>query len=152
MLGQHDATNVDDHLHADDENEALTGRLGCPRPYPPRPARGWRGTAGGEGLPDRLSRTAFSKESKRPVSIKPREDPRMKAKRSSKNVPPDGLPTYRLLTGPDDAAFCRRVSEALALGYKLYGSPAATYNGKDVMVAQAVIWPSVERAIATPKG
>ena len=38
--------------------------------------------------------------------------------------PPDGLPTYRLLTGPDDASFCRRVSDALALGYRLYGSPA----------------------------
>ena len=31
-------------------------------------------------------------------------------------TPPDNLPTYRLLTGPDDAAFCKRVSEALALG------------------------------------
>ena len=76
----------------------------------------------------------------------------MKAKRSSKNVPPDGLPTYRLFTGPDDAAFCRRVSEALAFGYKLYGSPAATFKGKDVMVAPAVIWPAVELAIAKSKG
>ncbi len=55
--------------------------------------------------------------------------------------PPDGLPTYRLLTGPDDAAFCKRVSEALAMGYMLYGSPAATFNGSQVIVAQAVIWP-----------
>ena len=39
--------------------------------------------------------------------------------------------------------FCRRVSEALALGYKLYGSPAITFNGKDIIVAQAIIWPSV---------
>jgi hypothetical protein len=70
----------------------------------------------------------------------------MTAKRRAKNVPPDGLPTYRLLTGPDDAAFCRRVSEALALGYKLYGSPAVTFNGKDVIVAQAIIWPSIQRA------
>ena len=30
--------------------------------------------------------------------------------------PPDGLPAYRLPTGKDDAAFCRRVSDALALG------------------------------------
>lgn len=37
--------------------------------------------------------------------------------------PPDGLPRYRLLTGKDDAKFCHRVSEALALGYQLYGSP-----------------------------
>lgn len=65
-------------------------------------------------------------------------------KRGPGKKPPDGLPAYRLLTGPDDAAFCRRVSEALALGYKLYGSPSATFNGKDVIVAQAVIWPSIE--------
>ena len=56
--------------------------------------------------------------------------------------PPDGLPIYRILTGPDDAAFCRRVSEALEMGYLLYGSPAATFNGQHVIVAQAVIWPS----------
>jgi hypothetical protein len=49
---------------------------------------------------------------------------------------------YRLLTGPDDDAFCRRVSEALELGYELYGSPAATFDGGRVIVAQAVLWPS----------
>jgi hypothetical protein len=54
--------------------------------------------------------------------------------------PPDGLPTYRVLTGPDDAAFCHRVSEALDLGYELYGSPAVTYNGEQVIVAQALLW------------
>jgi hypothetical protein len=57
--------------------------------------------------------------------------------------PPDDLPTYRLLTGPDDAAFCKRVSEALEMGYLLYGTPAATFNGSQVIVAQAIIWPSV---------
>jgi hypothetical protein len=56
-------------------------------------------------------------------------------------APPDGLPTYRLLTGPDDAAFCKRVSEAIAMGYLLYGSPAATFNGTQVIVAQALVWP-----------
>lgn len=61
----------------------------------------------------------------------------------SEVFPPNNLPVYRLLTGPDDAAFCQRVSEALALGYKLHGSPAATFNGKTVIVAQAIIWPSV---------
>ena len=55
--------------------------------------------------------------------------------------PPQDLPMYRLLTGPDDASFCRRVSEALALGYVLYGSPAATFDGEHVIVAQAIIWP-----------
>ena len=64
--------------------------------------------------------------------------------------PPDDLPSYRLLTGADDADFCRRVSEAVALGYKLYGSPAATFDGKRVIVAQAVVWPSLQSAIAQP--
>jgi len=56
------------------------------------------------------------------------------------DYPPDGLPVYRLLTGPDDDAFCRRVSDALELGYRLYGSPAATFDGKHVIVAQALLW------------
>lgn len=59
-------------------------------------------------------------------------------------MPPEGLPAYRLLTGKDDASFCRRVSEALAMGYLLYGSPAATFNGQDVIVAQAIIWPTLK--------
>ena len=59
----------------------------------------------------------------------------------SDSVPPDGLPVYRLLTGPDDHAFCERVSAAIALGYQLYGSPAAAFNGEAVIVAQAVLWP-----------
>jgi hypothetical protein len=54
--------------------------------------------------------------------------------------PPDGLPYYRLLTGPDDDSFCRRVSEALALGYEPYGSPVATFDGKRVIVGQALLW------------
>jgi hypothetical protein len=55
---------------------------------------------------------------------------------------PNGLPIYRVLTGPDDDKFCHRVSEALALGYRLYGSPAATFDGKSVIVAQALVWPA----------
>lgn len=61
---------------------------------------------------------------------------------TGRSAPPDHLPVYRVLTGPDDAAFCRKVSEAIALGYVLHGSPAATFNGKQVIVAQALIWPS----------
>ena len=70
----------------------------------------------------------------------------------SMNQPPEGLPTYRLLTGVDDATFCRRVSEAIALGYKLYGSPSATFNGQSVIVAQAIIWPSIKGSIACMNG
>jgi hypothetical protein len=57
------------------------------------------------------------------------------------SAPPDDLPIYRVLTGPDDAAFCRRVSEAIALGYSLHGGPAVTFNGEQVIVAQALLWP-----------
>jgi hypothetical protein len=53
----------------------------------------------------------------------------------------DDLPRYRLLTGPDDAEFCRRVSAALEQGYELYGSPALTFDGERVIAAQAVVRP-----------
>ena len=46
---------------------------------------------------------------------------------------------YRLITGKDDAGFCERISKLLEEGYILYGSPSCTYNGTDVIVAQAVI-------------
>jgi hypothetical protein len=46
---------------------------------------------------------------------------------------------YRLLTGPDDAEFCRRVSAALTDGYRLHGDPAITFDGERVVVAQAVV-------------
>ena len=55
--------------------------------------------------------------------------------------PPHGLPPYRVLTGPDDETFCRRVSEALDLGFRLHGGPAVTFNGVNVIVAQALTWP-----------
>jgi broad specificity phosphatase PhoE len=55
-------------------------------------------------------------------------------------LPPDGLPVYRILTGPDDTAFCHRVSEAIALGYRLHEGPAVTFNGQQVVVGQALRW------------
>ena len=57
---------------------------------------------------------------------------------------------YRLLTGPDDATFCTRVSDALAEGYQLYGSPSVTFDGERVVAAQAVLWPAAGRAVAAP--
>lgn len=56
------------------------------------------------------------------------------------DTPPDDLPIYRLLTGQDDETFCRRVSDALALGYRLHGSPVAAFDGSRVVVGQAVLW------------
>ncbi len=46
---------------------------------------------------------------------------------------------YRLLTGVDDRSFCEKVSHALEQGYMLYGSPAISFNGQNMIVAQAVI-------------
>lgn len=60
--------------------------------------------------------------------------------------PPDGLPAYRVLTGPDDEAFCRRVSAALAMGFELHQGPTITCRGDEVVVAQAVTWPSADDA------
>jgi hypothetical protein len=50
---------------------------------------------------------------------------------------------YRLLTGPDDAAFCERVSAALAEGYRLHGDPAIAVDGERVVVAQALVDPRI---------
>ncbi|MEM7337411.1 MAG: DUF1737 domain-containing protein [Actinomycetota bacterium] len=47
---------------------------------------------------------------------------------------------YRLLTGPDTAEFCARVSEALDAGYELYGSPAISVGPDGPIVAQAIVW------------
>jgi len=60
--------------------------------------------------------------------------------------PPNDLPRYRVLTGPDDEAFCRRVSEALDQGYVLHGGPAVTVHGEQTIVAQAVVWPEPARS------
>ena len=36
---------------------------------------------------------------------------------------------YRLLTEEDSSAFCHKVSDALAKGWKLYGSPTYAFDG-----------------------
>jgi hypothetical protein len=66
---------------------------------------------------------------------------------------PEERLSYRLVTGPDDRSFCERISAALAEGYVLHGSPAATFNGGQVIVAQALVLPaaiaSADAAVAT---
>lgn len=54
--------------------------------------------------------------------------------------PEDKPLRYRVLTGPDDRAFCERVSAALDAGYRLHGSPALTFDGARVIVAQALVF------------
>lgn len=48
---------------------------------------------------------------------------------------------YRLLTGPDDASFCHKVTAALARGWELYGSPAYAHDpvSGQMRCAQAVV-------------
>jgi hypothetical protein len=47
---------------------------------------------------------------------------------------------YSLLTGPDDASFCHRVTERLNHGWQLYGAPVLTYDPQTtrVICGQAV--------------
>ncbi|WP_354624518.1 DUF1737 domain-containing protein [Psychromonas sp. MME2] len=47
--------------------------------------------------------------------------------------------TYKLITGKDNAEFCARITALLADGYELYGSPALSFNGEHMVVAQAVV-------------
>jgi hypothetical protein len=48
---------------------------------------------------------------------------------------------YRYLTGPDDASFCHRVTEALSKGWSLYGPPTLTFDAAQnrVICGQAVV-------------
>lgn len=64
------------------------------------------------------------------------------------SIPPDDKPVYRLLTGTDDRAFCERVSEALAQGWRLYGSPtlAGDTAENSMKAAQAVVWKDADVA------
>ena len=57
----------------------------------------------------------------------------------AKATKPAAPARYKVITDIDDALFCARVSEALDNGYILYGNPAATFNGKSVILAQAVV-------------
>ena len=58
---------------------------------------------------------------------------------------------YRYLTGPDDAAFCHRVTEALNRGWALYGAPTLTYDpaAQRVICGQAII-KQIEGAAYSP--
>lgn len=38
---------------------------------------------------------------------------------------------YRFLTGPDDASFCHRVTNALNKGWDLHGSPSHSFNAAE---------------------
>lgn len=54
---------------------------------------------------------------------------------------------YRYLTGPDDASFCHRVSEALSQGWTLYGNPTLTHDPKTERV---ICGPAVVKDVEEP--
>lgn len=55
--------------------------------------------------------------------------------------PKAGFTAYRMLTGPDDASFCHRVTAALVAGWRLHGSPSLTYDAAAgrVICGQAIV-------------
>lgn len=59
---------------------------------------------------------------------------------SQRVSPPDGL-AYRLISGPDDADFCRRVSQWVSAGYVPHGNPTMSIWDGAVTVGQALLWP-----------
>ncbi len=48
---------------------------------------------------------------------------------------------YRYITGPEDATFCKRVSEALSAGWEPYGNPTLAHNPDtgSMVCGQAII-------------
>ena len=58
---------------------------------------------------------------------------------------PDFTKTYKLLTGIDNSEFCSKVRLHLENGYSLHGSPTMAFNGKDIIVGQAVTKPAPKK-------
>jgi hypothetical protein len=52
---------------------------------------------------------------------------------------PDFTKRYKMLTGIDNSEFCAKVRLHLDNGYELHGSPVMAFNGKDIIVGQAVV-------------
>ena len=76
----------------------------------------------------------------KPAAKAPARKPAAKPAAAAKAVAPkyDFKKPYKMLTGIDDSAFCDKVSAHLNAGYTLVGGAAVTFNGKNVIVAQAV--------------
>lgn len=52
---------------------------------------------------------------------------------------PDFTKRFKMLTGIDNSEFCAKVRLHLDNGYSLHGSPVMAFNGKDIIVGQAVV-------------
>ena len=65
---------------------------------------------------------------------------------------PKTLTLYRLITGPDDASFCHRVTEALSRGWMLYGAPTLTFDtAKGAVVCGQAITKEVQDVEYSPE-
>lgn len=52
---------------------------------------------------------------------------------------------YRFLTGPDDSAFCHKVSAALSKGWLLYGDPTYAFDaGSKIMRCGQAVYKEVD--------
>lgn len=61
------------------------------------------------------------------------------------------LTLYRYLTGPDDVAFCHRVTQALANGWALYGQPTLAFDAaKNRIICGQAITKDVDGAAYSP--
>ncbi|NBB49624.1 DUF1737 domain-containing protein [Rhizobium sp. CRIBSB] len=51
------------------------------------------------------------------------------------------MKVYRFITGPDDASFCHRVTDALNKGWELHGAPSLSFNVAEnkMFCGQAVV-------------
>jgi hypothetical protein len=65
---------------------------------------------------------------------------------------PNYTKPYKMLTGIDDSEFCDKVVRHLENGYELYGSPTSTFNGKNVIVGQAVVLKKSAKKKSAAKG
>ncbi len=130
------------------DGAASVGIGGGPAPEPPSgggAASGWQrgdGTRAGVGVPATRKPSGWVNVAAPGVPHGAHAAPAVAhATAPAASELPSGKQRYRCLTGPDDASFCEKVSAALAEGYVLQGGPAVTFDGKRVIVAQAVVWP-----------
>jgi hypothetical protein len=62
-------------------------------------------------------------------------------------APQGSFTAYRMLTGPDDAAFCRRVTEALLAGWRLHGPASLAY---DAALGRVICGQAIVKTVAGP--
>ena len=107
--------------------------------------------AAAKTAPAKIAAKAPVKAAAKPAAKKPAAKAAAKPAAKTAAAKPAALPVvapapeynftkrYKMLTGVDDSGFCDKVVAHLNNGYELYGSPTSTFNGKNVIVGQAVV-------------